>query len=168
MHSIVPIIMAVGVILFFIGLFFLARLGMQRIKEVNMFGKTFSLWRFTTTAIGSGIGLIMISVLIHQNVPYSPASDVTQAQFAKPDVSEYELGLILENIDRNLIDNYVKQFQKEYYTALANNDKSTSGLLLLELKYNLRTELEKHGTEPSQIEEKINRVVILLQAQQQD
>lgn len=166
MHSIVPIIMAVGAISFFIGLFFLARLGMQRIKEINLFGKTYSLWRFTTITIGSGAGLIMLSVLIHQNVPYTPASDVTQAQFTQAGVSEYELGLILENIDRNLIDNYVKQFQKEYYTALANDDKSTAGLLLLELKYNLRTELEKHGTAPSQIEEKINRVVTLLHAQQ--
>lgn len=166
MHSIVPIIMAVGAISFFIGLFFLARLGMQRIKEIDFFGKTYSLRRFTTITIGSGVVLIMLSVLIHQNVPYTPASDVTQAQFTQSGVSEYELGLILENIDRNLIDNYVKQFQKEYYTALSNDDKSTAGLLLLELKYNLRTELEKHGTEPSQIEEKINRVVTLLHAQQ--
>jgi hypothetical protein len=165
-HSIVPIIMAVGAISFFIGLFFLARLGMQRLKEINLFGKTYSLWRFTTITIGSGAGLIMLSVLIHQNVPYTPASDVTQEQFTQAGVSEYELGLILENIDRNLIDNYVKQFQKDYYTALANDDKSTAGLLLLELKYNLRTELEKHGTEPSKIEEKINRVVTLLHAQQ--
>ena len=60
----------------------------------------------------------------------------------------------------------MKQFQKDYYTALANDDKSTAGLLLLELKYNLSTELEKQGAEPSQIEEKINRVVTLLHAQQ--
>ena len=166
MHPIVPIIMAVGTISFFIGLFFLARLGMQRIKEIKVFGKTYSLWRFTTTTIGSGIVLVMLSVLIHQNVPYTPASDVTQAEFTQPGVSEYELGLILENIDRNLIDNYLKQFQKDYYVALSNKDKSTAGLLLLELKYNLRTELEKHGTEPSQIEEKIDRVVSLLHAQQ--
>ena len=166
MHSIVPIIMAVGAISFFIGLFFLARLGMQRIKEITVFGKTYSLSRFTTTTIGSGIGLIMISVLIHQNVPYTPASDVTQAQFTQASVSDYEIGLILENIDRNLIDNYLEQFQKDYYIALSNNDKSTAGLLLLELKYNLRTELEKHGVEPYQIEEKIERVVSLLQAQQ--
>lgn len=166
MHSIVPIIMAVGAISFFIGLFFLARLGMQRLKEIDLFGKTYSLSRFTTATIGSGIVLIMLSVLIHQNVPYTPASDVTQAQFTQSGVSEYELELILETIDRNLIDNYLKQFQKDYYTALANDDKSTAGLLLLELKYNLRTELEKQGTEPSQIEEKINRVVTLLHAQQ--
>ena len=166
MHTIVPIIMAIGAISFLIGIFFLARLGMQRIKEFNFFGKTYSLWRFTTVTIASGAGLIILSVLIHQNVPYTSASDVTQEQFTQQGVSEYELGLILDNIDTNLIDNYVKQFQKEYYTAVSNNDKSTAGLLLLELKYNLRTELEKHGTEPSQIEEKINRVVTLLQAQQ--
>ena len=166
MHPIVPIIMAVGAISFFIGLFFLARLGMQRIKIINVFGKTYSLWRFTSITIGSGVGLIMLSVIIHQNVPYTPASDVTQAEFTRPNVSDYELGLILENIDRNLIDNYLKQFQKDYYIALSNNDKSTAGLLLLELKYNLRTELEKNDVEPFQIEEKIERVVSLLQAQQ--
>jgi len=165
-HPIVPIIMAVGAISFFIGLFFLARLGMQRIKKINLFGKTYTLWRFTSLTIGSGVGLIMISVIIHQNVPYTPASDVTQAEFTQSGVSDYELGLILENIDRNLIDNYLKQFQKDYYVALSNNDKSTAGLLLLELKFNLRTELEKNNVEPFRIEEKIERVVSLLHAQQ--
>lgn len=166
MHPIVPIIMAIGAISFLVGLFFLARLGMQRIKEINVFGKIYALWRFALTTIGSGVALIMLSVLIHQNVPYTPASDVTQAEFTRSGVSDYELGLILGNIDRNLIDSYIEQFQKEYYNALTNDDKTTAGLLLLELKHNMRTELEKHGTEPSQIEEKINRVVSLLQAQQ--
>ncbi len=166
MHPIVPIIMAIGAISFLAGLFFLARLGMQRIKKINVFGKVYALWRFALTTIGSGVALIMLSVLIHQNVPYTPTSDVTQAEFTQSGVSDYELGLILESIDRNLIDNYILQFQKDYYNALTNGDKTTAGLLLLELKYNMRTELEKHGTEPSQIEEKINRVISLLQAQQ--
>ncbi len=166
MHPIVPIIMAIGAISFLVGLFFLARLGMQRIKVINIFGKVYALWRFALTTIGSGIALIMLSVLIYQNVPYTPASDVTQAEFTQSGVSDYELGLILEGIDRNLIDSYIVQFQKEYYYALTNDDKPTAELLLLELKHNMRTELEKHGTEPSQIEEKINRVVSLLQAQQ--
>ncbi len=166
MHPIVPIIMAIGAISFLVGLFFLARLGMQRIKEINVFGKVYTLWRFSLASIGSGFALIMLSVLIHQNVPYTPASDVTQAEFTQSGVSDYELGLILGSIDRNLIDNYIAQFQKEYYNALVTGDKTTAELLLLELKYNMRTELEKHGIDPSQIEEKINHVVLLLQAQQ--
>lgn len=166
MHPIVPIIMALGAISFFIGLFVLAKFGMQRIKEVNVFGRVYTLWRFTLVTIGAGIFLIMVSVLIHQNVPYTPASDTPQTQLSQPGVSDYELGLILLNIERNLIDGYIDQFRVEYHDALNRGDKNTAGLLLLELKYNLRTELEKHGLESAQIEKKIERIMALLQPQQ--
>lgn len=166
MHPIVPIIMALGAISFFTGLTVLARLGMQRIKEVNVFGKVYTLWRFTFITIGVGIILIMLSVLIHQNVPYTPEIEAPKSQLVQSGTSDYELGLILSGIEGNVIDDYLTQFRMEYHEALNKGDKNTTELLLLELQFRMRTELEKHGLEPAQIDEKINSIMSLLQLDQ--
>ncbi|MDP1557666.1 MAG: hypothetical protein Q8K59_02215 [Nitrosomonas sp.] len=161
MHSIVPIIMALGAIAFFTGLFVLGRFGMQQAKEVKILGKEYKLWLFTITTIGSGVFLIMLSVLIHQHVPYTPDTDQTQLHQAGK--SDFELELILSGIKSDAMTSYLKQFQQEYQNASRNGDKSTTELLLLELQFRLRSELEEQGYDPVQIEKEVSRVMALLQ-----
>ena len=67
MHSIVPIIMLLGGIAFFTGVFVLARFGLQQIKQVKFFGKEYKLGRFTAATVGSGILLILLSIIIHKS-----------------------------------------------------------------------------------------------------
>lgn len=161
MHSIVPIIMALGAIAFFTGLFVLGKFGMQQIKEVNILEKKYKLWRFTSATIGSGVLLIMLSVLIHKHVPYAPDTD--QTQIYQTGKSDFELELILSGIKSDAMATYLKQFQREYREALRNGDKTTTELLLMELQFRLRSEFEAQGFVPTQVEKEISRVMGLLQ-----
>ena len=75
MHPIVPTMMAFGVILFVVGIIVFTLLGMKRINLVKILGKEFKLWHFVVLTVGSGITLIMLSILIQKYVLYQPETN---------------------------------------------------------------------------------------------
>ena len=162
MHSIVPIIMLLGAIVFFGGVFVFARFGLQQIKQVKFFGKEFKLWRFTTATVGSGILLILLSIIIHKSIPYTPETSAQQTLPAQSARSDFEQELALSDITDDAMVAYVKNFQQEYRTALEEGDETTVELLRLELQFRLRTELENQGLEGNQLDQEINRIMARL------
>ncbi len=164
MHPIVPAIMALGAITFLIGIFVLAWFGIQKIKIVKLLGKEYTFWRFTLSTIGSGVLLIMSSILFHQHFPYEPETEPNVQQFQSvlsPNL-KYELDLILSNNKNGAMASYISQFQQEYQKALQDEDDKTTQILKLELAYKLRTELEGQGYTPDQAEQNITRIMKLL------
>ncbi|MBA2483680.1 MAG: hypothetical protein H0V39_04520 [Nitrosomonas sp.] len=159
MHSMVPILMSLGGIAFVIGIFVFARFGLQQIKQVKFFGKEFKLWRFTTATVGSGILLILLSIFIHKSVPYVPESSTQQPSSAQAANTDFEQELALSDINSKAMVAYIKSFQKEYQTALNEEDKTTINLLRMELQFRLRTELEDRGLEGSQLEQEVKRIM---------
>lgn len=159
MHSIVPIIMSLGAIVFVIGVFVFAKFGMQQIRQVNVFGREYKLWRFTAATVGGGILLIMLSIIIHKSIPYVPETSGQQNLPTQSARSDFEQELILSDINSDAMVTFVRNFQQEYQTALDAGDKTTMELLRLELQFRLRTELENQGLEGSQLEQEINRIM---------
>ena len=162
MHSIVPIIMLLGGIAFFTGVFVLAKFGLQQIKQVKFFGKEYKLGRFTVATVGSGILLILLSIIIHKSVPYTPETAAQQNLPAQNARSDFEQELALSDITSDAMVSYVKNFQQEYQTALEEGNETTVELLRLELQFRLRTELENQGLEGSQLEQEVNRIMARL------
>jgi len=161
-HSIVPIIMSLGIIVFFGGVFVFAKFGLQQIKQVNFFGKEYKLWRFTIVTVGSGILLILLSIFIHKSVPYTPETSAQQTLPQQNARSDFEQELALSDITSNTMVTYVKNFQREYRVALEEGDKTTVELLRLELQFRLRTELENQGLEGNELEREVNRIMARL------
>lgn len=159
MHSMVPILMSLGGIAFVIGIFVYARFGLQQIKQVKFFGKTYKLWRFTIATVGSGILLIWLSIFIHKNVPYVPESATQLPLSAQAARTDFEQELALSEINSKAMMAYIKSFQQEYQTALSDDDKTTINLLRMELQFRLRTELENRGLEESQIDQEVKRIM---------
>ena len=162
MHSIVPIIMLLGGIAFFAGVFVFARFGLQQTNQVKFFGKEYKLWRFTTATVGSGILLILLSIIIHKSIPYTPETSAQQTLPAQSARSDFEQELALSDITSNAMVAYVRNFQQEYRTALEEGDETTVELLRLELQFRLRTELENQGFEGNQLEQEVNRIMARL------
>lgn len=159
MHSIVPIIMSLGAIVFIAGVFVFAKFGFQQIKQVNVFGREYQLWRFTMATVGAGILLIMLSIIIHKSIPYVPETSGQQNLPAQSARSDFEQELILSDISSDAMVTYVKNFQQEYQTAIDAADETTVELLRLELQFRLRTELENQGLEGDRLEQEINRIM---------
>lgn len=162
MHSIVPIIMSLGGIIFFTGLFVFAKFGLQQVKQVNFFGKEYKLWRFTTATVSSGILLIMLSIIVHKSIPYTPESSGQQTLPTQAAKSDFEQELALSDITSKAMVAYVKNFQQEYQTAIEEDDETTMGLLRMELQFRLRTELENQGLEGNQLDQEVNRIMARL------
>jgi hypothetical protein len=158
-HSIVPIIMSLGAIVFVIGVFVFAKSGLQQIRQVNVFGREYKLWRFTAATVGTGILLIMLSIIIHKSIPYVPETSGQQNLPTQSARSDFEQELILSDINSDAMVTYVRNFQREYQTALDASDKTTMELLRLELQFRLRTELESQGLEGNQLEQEVNRIM---------
>lgn len=164
MHPIVPIIMALGAILFLVGIIVQARLGVQRINIIKLRGKEYKLWHFVVVTAGSGVALIMISVLIPKYVSYQPES--TQ-QLTQPLISsnlKYELDSILSGMSLNndAMMNAISRFQVEYQEASQRNDKNTMDLLVLEIAHRIRTQLQNRNYPENQIEREIERITTIL------
>lgn len=167
MNPIVPTIMAFGAILFLVGIIAYTRFGIQRISIVKLGGKEYKLWRFMVVTIGSGIALIMLSVLIQKHVPYQPE---TSSQSSQPVISanlKYELESVLSNmnIDKNALITAINRFQIEYQEASQRGDKNTMDLLILEMAYRIRTELINQNYPENQIEREVERIISLLKQQ---
>ena len=164
MHPIVPIIMALGVILFLAGIAVQARLGVQRINTIKLRGKEYKVWFFVTTTVIAGVALIMLSVLIPKYMPYQPESASNSVQPVLSSNLKYELDSVLSsiNINNDAMMNTINRFQAEYQEASQRNEKNTMDLLILEMAYRIRTELQNRNHPENQIEREVERIIGIL------
>ncbi len=164
MHPIVPVIMAVGAILFFVGIAVQARLGVQRINIVKLGGKEYKLWQFVVVTVGSGVALIVISVLIPKYITYQPESGSQASQPALSSNLKYELDSILSglNLNNDSIMSAISRFQVEYQEATQRDDKNTMDLLVLEIAYRIKNELQNRNYPENQIERETERITGIL------
>jgi len=153
--------MAFGAILFLVGMIVFARLGFQRINIVKLLGKEYKLWHFVVVTVGSGVALIMLSVLIQKHVPYQPEPDSKSLQPMISSNLKYELESILSSvdIDNNAMMTAINRFQSEYQEASQRGDKNTMDLLILEMAYRIRTELKNRNYPENQIEREVERII---------
>lgn len=159
-HPLVPIIMALGVISFLVGIIVFTRFGAKKINVVKFLNKEYALWRFVVTMIGTGIALIMVSVLIPKYIHYQPE----QQQPTQPILSsnlKYELDAVLNslNLTSDAMVNAMNRFQVEFQAASAKGEKNTMDLLTLELSFRIRTELQNQNYPDYQIEREIERIL---------
>lgn len=164
MHPIVPIIMALGAILFLVGIIVQAWFGVKRINIIKLRGKEYKIWQFVGITAGSGIALFMISVLIPKYIPYQPEQTHQIAQPAIPGNLKYELDSILSslNLNNDVMMNAINRFQVEYQAAVQKGDKNTMDLLALEIAYRIRTELQNQEYAESRIEREVERILGIL------
>jgi len=169
-HPIVPVIMAVGAILFFVGIIVQTRLGSKRIKTIQLRGKEYKLWQFVVTTVGSGVALIIISVLIPKYISYQPESATQTVQPAISGNLKYELDSVLSSLKINngpMMD-AISRFQVEFHDAMKRGDKNVADLLVLEIAFRIRTDLQTQDYPENQIEREVERIVgILKQTAQQ-
>ncbi len=162
MNPIVPIIMAVGAILFFLGLSLLIRVRFKKTKTIRFFRKEYGLWRTIFTAITSGVALIMVSVYIQKFYPVETIK-TEETQLAISSNLKYELESILpDDEDDSKIMRAINRFQKEYPEAVKNGDKNTTELLILEMAFLIRTELENQGHPSHQVGSEVERIMHFL------
>lgn len=164
MHPIVPIIMALGAILFLAGIAVQARLGVQRINTIKLRGKEYKVWFFVTTTVVAGVALIMLSVLIPKYMPYQPGSASNSVQPVLSSNLKYELDSVLSsmNLNNDAMMNTINRFQVEYQEASQRNEKNTMDLLILEMAYRIRTELQNRNHPENQIEREVERIIGIL------
>lgn len=164
MHPIVPIIMALGAILFLVGIAVQARLGVKRINTIKLRGKEYKVWLFVVTTVVAGVALIMLSVLIPKYMPYQPESASNSAQPVLSSNLKYELDSVLSstNLNNDAMMNAISRFQVEYQEASQKNEKNTMDLLILEMAYRIRTELQKRNHPENQIEREVERIIGIL------
>ncbi len=163
MHSIVPIIMAVGAISFFVGIYFLIKLGFKQIKIVKMRGKEYPLMRFVMTTVSSGIVLIMLSVYMQILFPPEPEPEMAPTQIAVSSNLKYELEALFSNVDdESALMIAVNRFQSEYQDALQEGNRNTIELLILEMAFRLRTELQNQNYPAHQVEQEVARIMRIL------
>ena len=163
MNPIVPFIMAIGAILFIVGLSVLIRRGFKYSTTVKFLRKEYRHGRFVLTSIISGIALIMASIYIQKLFPV----ETIQAQEASTVVLssnlKYELESILASDKSNTkMMNAIDRFQKEYQQAIEKGDKNTTELLILEMAFLIRTELENKDYPPHQIGSEVERIIHFL------
>ncbi|MCB1949371.1 hypothetical protein [Nitrosomonas sp.] len=163
MNPIVPIIMAVGAILFFVGLAVLIRRGFKKSTTVRFFRKEYGFGRFVTSTIVSGVALIMASIYIQKLFPVeSVQADTSQVATISSNL-KYELSSILHGDEGNTrMIRAINRFQKEYQEALVNGDKNTTELLILEMAFLIRTELENQNYPSHQIGSEVERIMNFL------
>lgn len=170
MHPLVPVFMALGAILFLIGIIVQAWFGVKRINVIKLRGKEYKLWQFVVITTGSGVALFMVSVLMPKYVPYQP-EQAPVAQPAIPGNLKYELDSILSslNLNNDAMTAAINRFQSEYQAASQKGDKNTMDLLALEIAFRIRTELQNREVAESRIEREVERIVgILKQPAKQD
>lgn len=160
MHSIVPIIMALGAIPFFVGTYYLAKLGFKQIKIIKIRGKEYSLTRFVLTTTLSGIALIMLSVYIQILFPPEPEPEIVPTQVDVSSNLKYELETLFSDIDdEGALMTAISRFQSEYQEAMNEGDRNTVELLILEMAFRLRTELKNQDFPARDIEKEVTRIM---------
>jgi len=155
--------MAIGAILFVIGLTVLVRFNIKKTKSIKFFGKTYGRGRFVFTTILSGVFLIMISVQIPKLFPPEPVVMAEAAPVTLSSNLKYELNSILGIDESNpKMMKAIERFQKEYQDAVARGDRNTMELLILEMSFLIRTELEKQDYPYHQIGSEVERIMQFL------
>jgi hypothetical protein len=156
--------MALGAILFLVGIAVQARLGFQRINMIKLRGKEYKLWYLVLTTVAAGVALIMISVLIPKYMPYQPESASNSAQPVLSSNLKYELDSILSSmdLDNEIIMSAIGRFQVEYQEASQRGEKNTMDLLILEIAYRIRIELQNRNHTENQIEREVERIIGIL------
>ena len=163
MNPIVPVIMAIGAILFVIGLTVLIRFNIKKNKTIKFFGKTYGRRRFIFTTILSGVALIMISIQVQKLFPAEFEVMVDETPVALSSNLKYELDSILGDDENNTrMKKAIDRFQKEYQDAVARGDRNTMELLILEMSFLIRTELEKQDYPYHQIGSEVERIMQFL------
>ncbi len=164
MHPIVPIVMALGAILFLVGIAVQIRLGSQRINIIKLRGKEYKVWFFVVITVVTGVALIMLSVLIPKYMPYQPDSASQSSQPVLSSNLKYELDSALSSMDLNndTMMNAISRFQVEYQEASQRGEKNTMDLLILEMAYRIRTELQKKDYPENKIEREVERIIGIL------
>ena len=164
MHPIVPVIMALGAILFFVGIAVQAWFGVRRINIVKLRGKDYKLWRIVVATVGLGVALIMISVLMPKYMPYQPEGASKSTQPVISSNLKYELDSILSssNLNNDAMMNAINRFQVEYQEASQRGDKNTMDLLVVEIAYRIRTEVQNPSYLESQIDREVERITVIL------
>ncbi|MCC6921544.1 MAG: hypothetical protein IT525_00535 [Nitrosomonas sp.] len=163
MNPIVPFIMAVGAIIFFIGLSALIRLNFKKTKTIHFFGRTYGIWRFILTTILSGVVLIMSSIHLNKLFPLDTQIITNETPVNLSSNLKYELSSILQTDENNTkMMDAINRFQKEYQEAISKGDKNTMELLVLEMSFLIRTELEKQNYPYHQIGSEVERIMRFL------
>lgn len=164
MHPIVPIIMALGAILFLVGIAVQIWLGAKRINIIKLRGKEYKVWFLVVSTVVTGVALIMLSVLIPKFMPYQPDSAFQSSQPVLSSNLKYELDSALSSMDLNndTMMNAISRFQVEYQEASQRGEKNTMDLLILEMAYRIRTELQKRNYPENQIEHEVERIIGIL------
>ncbi|MDC8445025.1 MAG: hypothetical protein LV471_03750 [Nitrosomonas sp.] len=163
MNPIVPFIMAVGAIIFFIGLSVLIRLNFKKTKTIDFFGKTYVTWRFILTTVLSGVVFIMSSIYLNKLFPPDTQIVMDGAPVNLSSNLKYELSSILPTDGNNTkIMDAINRFQKEYQNAISKGDQKTMELLVLEMSFLIRTELEKQSYPYHQIGSEVERIMRFL------
>ncbi len=164
MHPMVPVVMTLGVILFVVGIIVYASLGAKKAKAVKFFGKEYRLWSFVAATVGLGTALIMLSVLIPKYIDYQPEKAPLSMQPLLSSNLKYELDAVLNslNLTSNAMTNAIGRFQVEYQAASQKGEKNAMELLVLELGFRIRTELQNQNYPEAQIERDVERVLNIL------
>ena len=164
MHPLVPVIMTLGVILFIVGISVYAILGAKKTKVVKFFGKEYQLWSFVAATIGLGTALIMLSVLIPKYIDYQPEKAPLSTQPLLSSNLKYELDVALNslNLTSDTMTNAISRFQIEYQAASQKGEKNDMELLVLELGFRIRTELQNQNYPEAQIERDVERILNIL------
>ena len=111
--------MAIGALIFFIGLAVLVRQGFKKKQNYPILKKkNLEPGRFAATATVAGVSMIMVSIYIQKLFPVESAqTQVTQAAISSN--LKYELEAILPNDESNVkITKAINRFQEEYHGAL--------------------------------------------------
>ena len=164
MHPMVPVVMTLGVILFVVGIIVYASLGAKKAKAVKFFGKEYQLWSFVAATVGFGTALIMLSVLIPKYIDYQPEKAPLSTQPLLSSNLKYELDVALNslNLTSDTMTNAISRFQIEYQAASQKGEKNAMELLVLELGFRIRTELQNQNYPEAQIERDVERILNIL------
>jgi hypothetical protein len=156
--------MALGAILFLVGIAVQIRLGSQRINIIKLRGKEYKVWFFVVITVVTGVALIMLSVLIPKYMFYQPDSPSQSSQPVLSSNLKYELDSALSSMDLNndTMMNAISRFQVEYQEASQRGEKNTMDLLILEMAYRIRTELQKKDYPENKIEREVERIIGIL------
>ena len=164
MHPMIPVVMTLGVILFVVGIIVYASLGAKKAKAVKFFGKEYQLWSFVAATVGLGTALIMLSVLIPKYIDYQPEKAPLSTQPLLSSNLKYELDVALNslNLTSDTMTNAISRFQIEYQAASQKGEKNAMELLVLELGFRIRTELQNQNYPEAQIERDVERILNIL------
>ena len=105
----------------------------------------------------------MLSVYIQILFPPEPEPEMAPTQAAISSNLKYELEALFSNVDdESALMIAVNRFQSEYQDALQEGNRNTIELLILEMAFRLRTELQNQNYPAHQVEQEVARIMRIL------